>query len=355
MSVNIAVLASGFGSNLQAIIDALNSKKIKANLKCVVSDNPKAFALRRAEKSRIETILITPNGFKSKEEYDRILVGELKKRKIDLVVLAGFMRILSPYFVRQFKNRILNIHPALLPSFKGAHAIDDALKYGAKVTGVTVHYVDEKMDSGPIILQEPVKIKKGDTPHSLAERIHKVEHRLYPEAIRLFINEKLKLKGRTVKFCAILLSALLIAGCGKSTAHPEKESYRHDEDPEQYLNAFLDEEVPNYKLKYTEYSKSFSSFKNMYSRKPHRKEMDDEWRPLTQDEVKENKKQMTYKAADKTAAFFDSIQMDYVAEKIEDAIAASRSFDKRQRKPLWTDFKLSISDDSAFLSYKKKY
>lgn len=351
MSINIAVLASGFGSNLQAIIDAVKSKKIKANLRLVVSDNPKAFALKRAKKSCIETLLITPNGFKSKEEYDRILAGELKKRKIDLIVLAGFMRMLSPYFVKEFKNKILNIHPALLPAFKGAHAIDDALKYGAKVTGVTVHYVDEKMDHGPIIMQEAVDVKEDDSPESLTNRIHKVEHKLYPEAINLFINKRIKPKGRRVGMCVLAALILLACSCGRSQAGSEM----NEEDSEQHLNTFLDAEVPNYKLKYSEYSKSSSAFSKMFSRKPHKKEVDDEWRPLTEDEVRESKKQMTYKAADKTAAFFESMEMGYVADKIEDAIAASRSFDKRQRKPLWTDFKLSISDDSALLSYKKKY
>ena len=150
--MNFAVLVSGNGSNLQAIIDATRKGKIKGALKLVLSDKAGAYALTRARKEGIRTVLfVNPGNFRSREDFDAELVSVLKKEKIDLVVLAGFMRILSPVFIRAFRNRIMNIHPALLPAFKGGHALKDALSCGVKVTGVTVHFVDEQVDHGAII------------------------------------------------------------------------------------------------------------------------------------------------------------------------------------------------------------
>lgn len=195
---NIAVLCSGFGSNLQAIINSVKKGKIKAKISLVASDRIDAYALVRARRAGIPILYAAPFEFKKREDYDNFIARNLKERKIDLVVLAGYMRLLSAGFVRQFKNKILNIHPSLLPSFKGTNGIKDALDYGAKLTGVTVHLVDEALDHGPIILQGAVNIKEKDTEETLAERIHKLEHRLYPQAIRLFAEGKLVVKGRKV-------------------------------------------------------------------------------------------------------------------------------------------------------------
>ena len=196
--MNIAVFVSGNGTNLQAIINAISRGEIKAKITLVVSDKRNAYAITRAKKAGIETFILSPRGFKSREDYDREIVKELKKRNIQLIVLAGFMRLLSSYFVKEYKERIINIHPALLPSFKGIRGIKDAFEYGVKKTGVTVHFVDENLDYGPIILQKEIVVDENDTLDMLEEKIHKVEHKLYPEAIRLFIDGKLEIKGRKV-------------------------------------------------------------------------------------------------------------------------------------------------------------
>jgi len=196
--VNIAVLCSGSGTNLQAIIDGVKSGYIPAKIALVVSDKMDAFALERAKKVGIETLVLNVKDFASREAFDKEVVKNLRKRNVELVVLAGFMRLLSPYFIGEYRNRIMNIHPALLPSFKGTHAIKDALEYGVKVTGVTVHFVDEEPDAGPIILQKAVEIRDGDTEEKLLERVHAEEHTIYPEAIKLFVEGRLKnLKGES--------------------------------------------------------------------------------------------------------------------------------------------------------------
>ena len=198
--MNFAVLASGSGTNLQAIIDACRRKKIKAELKVVFSDKPDAFALERARKARIPCVAYrSPKMHPTRGSFDKAVVRLLREEGIDFVVLAGYMRILSPVFLKAFKNKVLNIHPALLPAFKGGHAIKDAFDYGAKVTGVTVHLVDEEVDHGPIVAQAAVEVKPTDTPASLEAKIHKVEHRLYPQVIDLFAKGKLKVSGRVVK------------------------------------------------------------------------------------------------------------------------------------------------------------
>ncbi len=154
----------------------------------MVTDNPSAFALVRAQREKVPAVFIAPRSYPSREAFDRVLARVIEKSGARLVVLAGFMRILSPWFVRRFRGRVLNIHPSLLPAFPGAHAVRDALKARAKVTGVTVHFVDEQVDHGPSLLQAPVLVKKGDTERSLLARIHRVEHRLYPKAIQLVLN-----------------------------------------------------------------------------------------------------------------------------------------------------------------------
>ena len=197
--MNIAVLCSGNGSNLQAIIDKVESGYIKTKIAVVVSDNKDAFALKRAAKCGIETFVLDPKDYDTRESFDREVIKVLQKKDIGLVVLAGYMRLLSDDFIKEYRNRIVNIHPSLLPSFKGTHGIKDALEYGAKVTGPTVHFVDEKLDNGPIILQKAIAVKDDDTEKSLLERVHKEEHKIYPEAIKLFVEGKLRVEGRKVK------------------------------------------------------------------------------------------------------------------------------------------------------------
>lgn len=200
--MNIAVFASGSGTNLQAIINAISDGRIRnSRIVLVVSDNENAYALVRARNAGIECFVLTPRGYKKREDYDREIIKELEKRDAELIILAGFMRLVSSLFVEKYKNRIMNIHPALLPSFKGIHGIRDAFEYGVKVTGVTVHFVDEELDHGPIILQEAVGIEDNDTIETLEQKIHIVEHRLYPEAIKLFVENRLKIEGRKVKIC----------------------------------------------------------------------------------------------------------------------------------------------------------
>lgn len=196
---NIAVFASGRGSNFAAIIRAAKGKRINAKIALLICDNPDAGAIRHARNSGIEIALIERKHFPGTKDFEAEIIQRLNKAKIDLIVLAGFMRMLSVAFVRKYRNRIINIHPSLLPAFKGTEGIKDAFEYGVKVTGVTVHFVDEKMDHGAIILQSAVKIEEDDTLASLEAKIHKTEHRIYPEAIQLFITGKLKLNGRRVK------------------------------------------------------------------------------------------------------------------------------------------------------------
>lgn len=196
-SIRIAVLISGRGSNLLAIIKAIEEKRINGEIVYVISDCENAGGLRIAKEHNIEAIFLNPKG-KIREEYDRIIVKELKKRNVSLVCLAGFMRIISPFFVASFKNKIMNIHPSLLPSFPGLSSVKQALEYGVKVSGCTVHFVDEGCDTGPIILQRAVDVLPFDTEESLAERILEYEHKIYFEAIRLFSEGRLKVVGRKV-------------------------------------------------------------------------------------------------------------------------------------------------------------
>ena len=191
----LAVFVSGSGTNLQAIIDA----QIKSvEIVVVVSNNPDAYAIERAKKHNISVEVIDHKQYSSREEFEKEIIRRLEPYRVDLIVLAGFMRILSPVFIRAYKNRIMNLHPALLPLFPGMHAAKQALDSGVKFTGCTVHFVDEGVDTGPIILQAVVPIQDDDTEETLLERIHKEEHRIYPEAIRLFAEGKLRIEGRRV-------------------------------------------------------------------------------------------------------------------------------------------------------------
>ena len=195
--IYIAVFCSGSGSNFQAIAEAIEKGVIKgARIAVMVTDKPDCPAVERAKKLNIETFFAKQKG--KREESEKPIIKELEKRRITLIALAGYMRLLSPGFVKRFQNKILNIHPALLPSFKGTEGIKDALAYGVKVTGPTVHFVDGDMDHGPIILQAALEVKGTDTEETLGPRIHELEHRIYPEAIRLFAEGKLKVTGRKV-------------------------------------------------------------------------------------------------------------------------------------------------------------
>lgn len=197
--IGVGVLASGSGTNLQAIIDAAEAGKIPARVAIVVSDKKDAYALTRAKKHKITHFFVDLSSFSSRAEYDRHLISLLREHKVDLVVLAGYMLLVGPEFVRAFPHRIMNIHPALLPSFPGTHGVADALRYGVKISGVTVHFVDEELDTGPIILQEAVPVLDDDTEETLHQRIHQVEYKLYPLAIKLFAEGKLRVGGRRVR------------------------------------------------------------------------------------------------------------------------------------------------------------
>jgi len=196
--MNIAIFCSGNGTNLQAIMDSQKKGYIKADIKLVVSDVPGCYALTRAKNAGILTLVVESRNFNSKKDFEAEILKALKKENIDLIVLAGYMRMLSENFINAYKNRILNIHPALLPSFKGAHGIKDAFEYGVKITGVTAHFVTLDMDAGQIILQSSVKVTEDDTEETLAEAIHEEEHKIYPRAIQLFVDGKLKIEGRKV-------------------------------------------------------------------------------------------------------------------------------------------------------------
>lgn len=191
--MRFAVFVSGEGTNLQAIIEAVKSGEIKAELALVFSNRRKAGGLKLAEEAGIKTLFLNRQNYATPQSYERDIVIHLKEEKIDFIVLAGYMKILSPFFIRTYPKKIINVHPSLLPSFKGAKGIKDAFTYGAKVTGVTIHIVNEKMDNGPIIMQEAIKVEEKDTLESLTEKIHAVEHRIFSKGIALFVDGRLKI------------------------------------------------------------------------------------------------------------------------------------------------------------------
>jgi len=184
----IGVLVSGSGTNLQALIDA------ELPIACVGSNKPGVMGLERAAKAGVETAVFELENYSDRPARDTALAEWLDGRGAEWVVLAGYMHVLTPAFLGRFPRRVINLHPALLPSFPGAHAIDDALAYGVRWTGVSVHFVDEGVDTGPVILQEPVEVLDDDTSETLAERIHAVEHRLLPQAVRLCLDGRVRLR-----------------------------------------------------------------------------------------------------------------------------------------------------------------
>ena len=196
--LRLGVLASGRGSNLQSIMDAAAAGKIKAEVAAVISDNKDAFALERARKAGIPALHVNPKDFGSKDEYERAVLMLLKEHGVQLVCLAGYMRIVGRVILDAFPNMVINIHPALLPAFPGLHGQQQAWDYGVKYSGCTVHFVDEGMDTGSIIIQAVVPVYDDDTADTLAARILEQEHKIYPEAIGLLAEGRLKLSGRKV-------------------------------------------------------------------------------------------------------------------------------------------------------------
>jgi phosphoribosylglycinamide formyltransferase-1 len=197
--LKLAVLISGSGSNLQSIIDNIEKGTLKAVIKIVISNNPQAFGITRAQKHDLPVAVIKHEDFKTRDNFDTELIRILNTHEVDLIVLAGFMRILTPDFLKAFPQKIINIHPALLPSFPGIHGQKKAFEYGVKFSGCTVHFVDEGIDSGPIIIQSVVPVFEDDTEESLAGRILKEEHRIYPQAIQFFAAGRIKITGRKVR------------------------------------------------------------------------------------------------------------------------------------------------------------
>lgn len=199
MKQKLGVLCSGRGTDLQSIIDAIGRGEVNAEITVVLADKPEAFALERAKKAGIKAVCVNRKQYDGRESFEKALIAELEEAGVTLVVLAGFMRILTPVFVHHFAGRIMNIHPALLPSFPGAHAHRDVLAYGVKVSGCTVHFVDEGTDSGPIILQAAVPVLDGDTEETLGARVLEQEHIIYPQAIQLYCEGRLQVDGRQVR------------------------------------------------------------------------------------------------------------------------------------------------------------
>jgi len=194
----IAVFLSGRGSNFRAIHDAILGGRINADIVLVFSNIDQAPGLATARERGLETLYLNPKLYASREEYDKEILKDMRKREVDLVCLAGYMRILTPLLCREFKHRIMNIHPALLPSFPGLHVQKKAIEWGVRYSGATVHFVSEEVDMGPIILQAVVPVLQDDTEETLSDRILKEEHKIYPEAVRLFFEGKLEVRGRRV-------------------------------------------------------------------------------------------------------------------------------------------------------------
>ncbi|MBI1958661.1 MAG: phosphoribosylglycinamide formyltransferase [Candidatus Rokubacteria bacterium] len=197
--LRVGVLASGRGSNLRAILSGVAAGRIRAEVVVVLSDRSGAGALDIARDHGVEALVLDPTPHPGREGYDRALIALLEERRVGLVCLAGYMRILGPVFVRHFEGRLLNIHPALLPAFPGLHAQRQALEHGVRIAGATVHFVDEGVDTGPIVLQAAVSVRQDDTEATLSDRILAEEHRIYPEAIRLFAEGRLRLEDRRVR------------------------------------------------------------------------------------------------------------------------------------------------------------
>ncbi|MBZ0167566.1 MAG: phosphoribosylglycinamide formyltransferase [Candidatus Omnitrophica bacterium] len=193
--MKFAVFVSGVGSNLKVLHDACKKGEIKSELALVFSNRPKAGGIKYAQEVGLETLHLNPKDYTNPQSFDRDVVIHLKQAKIDFIVTAGYMKLFTPYFVKQYPNKIINVHPSLLPAFKGKQGIKDAFTYGVKVAGVTIHFVNDKMDAGPIILQQPVDVSDDETLESLTEKIHKIEHKIFKKAIALYEQDRLKVKA----------------------------------------------------------------------------------------------------------------------------------------------------------------
>ncbi len=204
--LRIGVLASGGGTNLQSLIDRCQDGSLKVEIAVVIANNPDAKALQRAESAGLPALCIDHRSFKSREEFDRAVISTLKDRGVELVVLAGFMRIITQDFIDAFPLRVINIHPALLPAFPGLHVQQKALDYGARFSGCTVHFVDGGVDTGPIIAQAVVPVQPDDTAETLAARILEQEHRIYPRAIQLIAEGRVRVDGRKVTILPLVRS-----------------------------------------------------------------------------------------------------------------------------------------------------
>ncbi|MBN2515049.1 MAG: phosphoribosylglycinamide formyltransferase [Deltaproteobacteria bacterium] len=196
--VDIGILVSGSGSNFQSIIDQIEQGNLDASIKVVVSNNPDAYALERAKKHNIPAVVIDHNNFNDRNEFDQEMIDVLNSYSVELVIMAGFMRILTPLFIKAFPMRIMNIHPAILPSFQGIHAQERAFDYGVKFSGCSVHFADEGVDTGPVIIQSVVPVYNDDTAETLQQRILREEHRIFPQAIQFYAEGKLEIIGRKV-------------------------------------------------------------------------------------------------------------------------------------------------------------
>lgn len=201
--LNVGVLASGNGTNLQSIIDKSEKGELPARVTVVISNRSDAYALKRSEKHSIPSYVVKPKDFSDQIAYEQRMIDILNTHKVELVVLAGFMKILSSHFIKAFKNRIINIHPSLIPSFcgkdfYGMKVHQAVIDYGVKITGATVHFVNEEVDAGPIIIQKAVTVEDSDTPETIAQKVHEIEHEILPEAVKLFAEGKLKIIGRRV-------------------------------------------------------------------------------------------------------------------------------------------------------------
>lgn len=190
--IKLGVLISGGGTNLQAIIDAIDTGELDAQIVLVVSSNPSAYGIERAKKAGIKTLVMQVSDYDNPKNADTQIAKALQEAKADYVAMAGYMRMVTPTLLDAFPNKIINLHPALLPSFAGAHGIEDAFNYGVKITGITVHFANEEMDAGPIIAQRAIEIKENDTLESLETKIHAAEHELYPQVLQLISQGKVR-------------------------------------------------------------------------------------------------------------------------------------------------------------------
>ena len=198
MSIKLGVLLSGSGTNLQAIIDRIDAGTLDAQIAIVISSRPSAYGLKRAEAAGIQTMTLSKEIYADPMTADEVIASALKREGVDYVIMAGYMRMVHAPILRAFENRVVNLHPALLPSFKGAHAIQDAYDYGVKVTGVTVHFADDKYDCGPIIAQRALVVEEGWDVDTLESRIHDIEHELYPDTIQLLSEGRVRVEGNKV-------------------------------------------------------------------------------------------------------------------------------------------------------------